>query len=153
VGPGLYRTLGDQSPAVHCQIQRTDSTSTTYTYADAADGPLYIKVKPTDKTVTSTDCLPWRFAGVVPPVVHTSTIGSTFGPGDFLAKYELVPGTYTSPGPLSGSCSWQRVSDFTHDGTGVIESNTSSTGPQSVTIASTDFGFSSQNCGTWTRVS
>jgi hypothetical protein len=153
IGAGLYRTMGDAYPGVHCQIQRTDSTSTTHTYADVADGPLYIKVEATDESVTSTDCQPWHAALLVPPVVHTSTIGSAFGPGDYLANYELVPGTYTSPGPSSGNCSWERVSDFTHDGTGVIQSNASSTGPQSVTIADSDIGFSSQNCGTWTRTS
>jgi hypothetical protein len=65
----------------------------------------------------------------------------------------VQPGTYQASGVTTGSCHWQRVSDFTHDGYGIIAENTvsNSPGPVSVQINANDYGFTSQNCGTWHR--
>jgi len=149
-GAGLYRTLGDQGGA--CTVTRTDAANTAHVYSNETGGPLYIRVEADDKSVTSKNCEPWLLAAFVRAIFLP---GADFVSGDFRVNYEVLPGNYASSGTPanSGVCTWQRVSDFTHDGQGVIlatpGSQTDTHG--TVTIANGDFGFTSQNCGTWHR--
>jgi hypothetical protein len=155
VGPGLYRTLGDEPPG-QCQITRYDASNTPFAYTNLTGGPLYIRLKDTDTTITSSGCKLWQAAFLVPPIFQTTTIGSAFVSGDYRVNFEVMPGTYTAPGSSNGhNCTFERVSDFTHDGNNVLDhqSYDSMHGGVSVTIQGTDFGFWSENCGTWTRTS
>ena len=74
--------------------------------------------------------------------------------GVWLVGSQVAPGSYEAS---SGSgCYWERLRNFEYQGqTGVI-ANSFSAGSktQSVTIAASDVGFSTDaTCGTWTRVS
>jgi hypothetical protein len=66
---------------------------------------------------------------------------------------QITPGTYRAENSTPG-CYWQRLSSFTGAADAIIANAfVSSTGPQLVTIATTDVGFSgSVECGSWTRV-
>lgn len=149
-GAGLYRTLGDDGGA--CTITRTDASGTPHTFSNLTGGPIYLRVKPDDKSVTSTHCKLWQLAGLVPPVIEVP-----FRSGDYRVGYEVQPGTYQASGTSGGAdCTYGVVSDFEHDGT----DGTPTTVPQPVngpkptiiaTIQKTDFGFWSQNCGSWTK--
>jgi hypothetical protein len=79
---------------------------------------------------------------------------SSIPPGVWLVGAQIAPGTYETSS--RASCYWERLKHFQYQGiTGVI-ANSFSAGskPQSVTIAATDAGFSTDgNCGTWTRTS
>jgi len=78
---------------------------------------------------------------------------SSIPPGVWLVGTQVAPGTYEST--PSGSCYWERLKNFQHQGfSGVIANGFGAVGKtQSVTIVASDAGFSTDaNCGTWTRV-
>lgn len=150
VGQGVYRTLGDQSGP--CTVTRVDASGTPHQYSNLTGGPLYIHVEADDMSVTSTSCEPWQLAPLVRPIFLP---GADFPSGDYRVNYEVMPGNYTSSGTsdVTGVCTWQRVVDFTHDGHGVIDATpgTQLDTHGTVTIDESDYGFTSQNCGTWHR--
>jgi hypothetical protein len=63
---------------------------------------------------------------------------------------DIQPGTYRTRSASSG-CYWERLSGF-GGSMGEILANENTDGPAVVTIASSDKGFKSQGCGTWTTV-
>lgn len=72
----------------------------------------------------------------------------TFGNGIHVVGADIQPGTYRAA-TFSGSCYWERKSGF--GGTiDEIIANSFTTIPQVVTIESSDAGFESDGCGTWT---
>jgi hypothetical protein len=75
-------------------------------------------------------------------------------PGLWIIGAQITPGTYRTDSAAQG-CFWQRVSNFSGAGDAVIANGlTTSAGPQLVTIAGTDAGFSTNAlCGTWTVAS
>ena len=85
--------------------------------------------------------------------------GTSFGPGDFLVGPEIQPGTYSFEGGELGvlarrqSCKWARLRGFHHTAADEIETGTGTTGQTStVTIQPGDVGFTSFQCGTFTKV-
>jgi hypothetical protein len=73
----------------------------------------------------------------------------TMGDGTWRVGEEVVPGTYRSPG--GGNCYWERLSNFSGDLGGIIANGFADRNP-TVAIASSDAGFSTDGCGTWTRI-
>lgn len=74
---------------------------------------------------------------------------STFGEGTFRVGNEIRPGTYKAPG--GDGCYWERLSGFSGDFDDIIVNG----GFQKnvvVEIQPSDAGFSSSNCGQWTRI-
>lgn len=76
-----------------------------------------------------------------PPPAPKTTID---GDGTYTIGADIVPGTYTSAGPVGDSaCYWKRV-----DGTGTVD-NALSKQPQVVQIAPTDTAFKTSQCQPW----
>jgi hypothetical protein len=72
----------------------------------------------------------------------------TFDDGTMVVGTDIKPGTYRAPDAAFG-CYWERLKGF--GGTlGEILANDNAFGPTVVTILSTDKGFNTQGCGTWT---
>jgi uncharacterized protein HemX len=76
-------------------------------------------------------------------------IGRTIEDGTWRVGEEVAPGTYRAPG--GGSCYWERLAGFSGDlddiiANGVAERNVT------VTIAPSDVGFHTNDCGTWTKI-
>lgn len=73
---------------------------------------------------------------------------ATFGDGTFQVGKDIQPGTYrTRVG--SSNRYYERLKGFSGSTDDIIANNTDA--PAIVTIKPTDKGFSSQNCGTWTK--
>jgi len=72
-----------------------------------------------------------------------------FGDGTFKVGTDIQPGTYRTRTGSPG-CYWERMKDFT-GGVDSILANDNTDSPAVDTILSTDAGFKSQNCGTWTQ--
>lgn len=107
-------------------------------------GPkVILDVRAGDAGLRSRDCSPWvPYAPLAIPV-------TTFGDGDWLTGSDIPPGTYSAPG--AEMCWWSSNSDFTHDAIdGIIDDHFSS-GDFTVTLRS-GHGFTTQGCGTWTKV-
>lgn len=76
----------------------------------------------------------------------THEVGS--GPG------QIPPGTYTSvvPDAAFDLCFWSRLRGFSGEGKDIIAIGSGNGGDkQRVTIASTDKGFETKGCGTWSK--
>lgn len=75
---------------------------------------------------------------------------TSFGDGTFLVNKDVQPGTYRNPAGYD-SCYWQRSSG-TSGSFDEILANGNPSGQAIVTIQATDNAFTSQRCGTWTKV-
>jgi hypothetical protein len=151
---GLWRTLGGD--ACYWARLRAFSGQPGDVIADdlSHGGPRYVQIQPTDKGFKQTGCLPfWQEPGpFARPLVSA---GQPFGPGDYAVNYEIVPGVYQSPGAdvtrPNRQCYWARLRGFGGTAGDVLQSDLSSGGAQTVTIEAGDRGFTSNNCGTWTK--
>lgn len=79
-----------------------------------------------------------RFVGDVGAVGEENT---------FVVGTDIQPGTYRAD-DASDSCYWERLSGFSGEFEDIIANGFQTI----VTIASTDVGFYSSDCGTWTRI-
>lgn len=80
--------------------------------------------------------------------------GTSFGPGTQIVGRDVEPGTYESE-IISGDtmCRWQRLKGFSGEFSDFITGDVVMSGRAVVAIQPTDKGFTSQDCGTWRRVS
>jgi hypothetical protein len=92
-----------------------------------------------------------RLTGLAATPVPTPTRVSvvTFGDGIHQVGVTIPFGNYTTTGSPSG-CYWARLSGFSGTLDDII-ANQFASGPQVVTIFSSDRGFESSGCGTWVK--
>jgi hypothetical protein len=74
---------------------------------------------------------------------------ASFGDGTYQVGTDVQPGTYRTRAG-SPNCYWERLRNFSGGMNGILANGTTSA-PSIVTIESTDVGFNSQGCGTWTK--
>jgi hypothetical protein len=158
-GPGQYRVPTDMpagryysDPNDGCHYTRVRSFGGTS--ADVIsdnfvqfNAPQWVvDLSPTDAGfVTDANCGKWF-------TTPREGLKVTITPGMWIVGAQITPGSYRTESSAPG-CSWQRLSNFGGTTDAIIANNlTNSAGPQIVTIASTDVGFSSNvECGTWSR--
>jgi hypothetical protein len=80
---------------------------------------------------------------------ETFVENNQFSDGIYLVNQDIAPGRYRNDG--GSSCYWERLSGLSGD-FGDLIANDLPTGPAIVDIASTDVAFSTQGCGTWTKI-
>ena len=143
--PGLWRSLGGDQ----CTWARVRTNGALAGRNIRTNGPQYMQVDVGDVGTAIGSCLPfWQQPGpFAKPLVQP---GSDFGDGDFLVDYEVRPGTYTAPG--GAQCNWAAVSGFHGNDSGGGNPDFirgGGGGAPTAQIASSDYGFTSQGCGTW----
>ena len=80
-----------------------------------------------------------------------SVPGSTFSDGMQVVGTDITAGTYRTDG--GDGCYWERLSGFGGNSDEIIANDfISASGQVVVTIAASDAAFSSERCGTWTRI-
>jgi hypothetical protein len=142
IAPGTYTTLGEDG----CYWERERDTSGDFNSILANDngsGPSVVTILPSDGAFKSQSCGDWS------PLPSSGPQKTSFADGIWAVGIDVAPGTYHTDG--GGSCYWERESDFTASGTNSIIANDNASGPATVTVASTDKGFKSRGCGTWTK--
>lgn len=158
-GPGQYRVGADlpagfyySDPGHGCHFQRlrgfggTSADVITTTQLNFDVSQWIVQLLATDAGFeTDAACSFW----------HTTPrrgLESNIAAGLWVVGIQVTPGTYRSESAAVG-CEWQRVSAFTGAPEAVIAGAfVSAAGPQIVTIAGTDVGFSTRpECGTWVR--
>ena len=92
-------------------------------------------------------------SSTVAPPSAVATVAATsefhvFGDGDFVVGKDIQPGTYRTRVGSPG-CYWARLKGFSGTVEDVI-ANDNTDGPEVITIAASDMGFTSTSCGTWT---
>lgn len=111
-----------------------------------SEGRSIVTIAASDVGFESSRCLKW--VPDVGPITLSPT--SPFGGGTFRVRRDVAPGTWRASG-TSGDCYWERLSGFS----GRLEQLIANSFGQvraTVTISSTDVGFSSSRCGTWTKI-
>ena len=103
-----------------------------------------VEISSTDAGFSTQNCGTWKKA----TTRITSSLTSPFGDGAFIVGLDIASGTWRSPG--GDSCYWARLSGFSGE-MKHIEANDVGVFNNIVTIQSTDKGFSSSDCGSWTK--
>ena len=111
---------------------------------ELTDAVSVVEIASTDKGFSTERCGTWTEA----TSAITSSLSSPFGDGAYVVGLDIGPGTWTSPG--GDSCYWERLLGFSGD-ISHIEANGLGASNVVLTIKSTDAGFKSSNCGTWTK--
>jgi hypothetical protein len=158
-GPGQYRVGADMPAGIYysdpghgCRFQRlrgfggtsADAITATQVNFDAAQ--WVVQLLATDAGFeTDAACSFWY-------TTPRRGLESNIAAGLWVVGIQVTPGTYRTETAGVG-CEWQRVSAFTGAPEAVIAGTfVNAAGPQIVTIAATDAGFSTMpECGTWVR--
>jgi len=158
-GPGQYRVGTDipagryySDPNDGCHYQRvrsfggTSADTITDNFVQFNAAQWIVDLSATDAGfVTDANCGKWF-------TTAREGLKVTITPGMWTVGAQITPGSYRTESSAPG-CYWQRLSNFGGATEAIIANNlTNSAGPQIVTIAATDVGFSSNvECGTWSR--
>jgi hypothetical protein len=143
IAPGTYRTRSAVSDCYWERLRGFSGDFKDIIANDFSSGYQVVTIKSTDKGFRSSRCGTW--SSNLSQVTSSMT---KFGQGTFIVRTDMVPGTYRSS--IGGSCYWARLSNFTGSFSAIIANHYGSRGL--VTIRSTDKGFHSSRCGTWTKV-
>lgn len=143
IQPGTYRTRKASSNCYYARLSGLDGTPDEIIANNSTNAPTIITIDATDKGFQSSNCGTWTT-----DMSAITTSKTSFGDGIYLVGTDIQPGTYKSSG--LNNCYLARLRGF--GGTlNTIIANTRATTATVVTIAPTDKGFQSSNCGTWTQ--
>jgi hypothetical protein len=141
---GTYRTRHDSSGCYFARLKGFSGALADIIANDNTDAPVVITILATDKGFESSNCDTWSS-----DLSRITASKTSFGDGDFIVGTDLLPGTYRNT--ASTGCYWARLSGFGHT-LGNIRANDNTDARAIVTIAASDKGFESSNCGTWTKI-
>jgi hypothetical protein len=141
IAPGTYRTAG-QSGCYWARLSGLGGSLSDIIANDDAVGPAIVTIDATDKAFDSQGCGTWG------PLPTTGPQATRFGDGTWAVGIEIAPDTYQAPG--GSGCYWARLSAFGGGLSGII-ANDDAAGAVLVSIASTDKGFETKGCGTFTK--
>lgn len=99
-----------------------------------------------DKGFTSQDCGEWTS-----DLSRVSPDRTKITDGIWIVGVDVQPGTYRTQNP-GGDCYWERMRDFAQGLNSIIANGLPSGVSAIVEIRSSDAGYTSQRCGTWTKV-
>jgi hypothetical protein len=143
ISPGTYRTRAAVSDCYWERLSGFSGNLSAIIANDFSSGFQVVTIKSTDKGFNSSRCGKWSSN-----LSRVTSSMTSFGQGTFIVNTDMKPGTYRSS--KGGSCYWARLSAFTGTLSAIKANHYGSRGL--VTIRSTDKGFQSQRCGTWTKV-
>jgi hypothetical protein len=149
IPPGRYYS----APAAGCYWERESGLGGTLAEIIANDfiaSPFVqalVDIAPTDIAFsTNASCGTWT---------NIRSLGVQTGvpTGTWLVGAQVTPGIYQTQ--AASGCYWERLSNFGGLPSAIIANDfVSSAGPQLVSIAATDTGFTTESsCGSWTRLS
>jgi len=144
IQPGTYRTRKASSGCYYSRLSGFGGSLGEIISNENTDAPAVITIAATDKGFKSTRCGTWT-----QDLSAITSDQTTFGDGIFIIGTYIQAGTYKSSG--SDSCYYSRLRGFSGS-LGDIISNENTDSSAVVTIASSDKGFKSTRCGTWTKL-
>jgi hypothetical protein len=144
ISPGVYRTVqGIQGDWLYGCTWEVDAAGGSVRAAGAGGwGQIVVTIEPDAVSFQTSGCGFWTNS--LPSAAKAAT---RFDDGTYIVGIDIKPGTYTSDGGYS--CFWARLSGFGNTPRYAIQSGDGSN--TTVTILSTDQGFQTHECGTWTR--
>jgi hypothetical protein len=143
IQPGTYRTRTGTSGCYYATLSGFSGNTSDILDNENTDYPAVVTILPSDAGFQSNGCGTWTT-----DLSQITKSQTTFSDGMFIVGTDIAPGTYQTSG--ADGCYYARLSGFS-GGDGDIIDNENPTGSAIVTVASTDAGFTSQGCGTWTK--
>ena len=143
IGPGIYAAAGG-GLCYWSRLSGFGGSLGEIIANEVGDGRRVVTIAPEDKGFETTGCGDWSL------VSQVTTPVSAIPEGTWLVGDEITPGTYSAEG--GDLCYWARLNGFSGELSDIVANNVGA-GKQVVEITSTDAGFSSGGCGTWTRTS
>jgi hypothetical protein len=144
IQPGTYRTRESSLGCYYARLGGFSGELNDILANANTDAPAVVTIKPTDAGFESQGCGTWTKD--LSAITESKT---SFDDGIYIVGTDIEPGTYRSSG--SSGCYYARLRNFSADLNSII-ANGNTDAPTVVTIAPTDAGFESQNCGTWTKL-
>jgi hypothetical protein len=144
IQPGTYRTRKASSGCYYARLSGFGNAFGDIITNENTDAPAIITIEATDKGFTSKRCGVWT-----QDLSAITSDKTTFGDGMYIVGTDIEPGQYKNSG--QDGCYFARLANFT-GGMGGIISNENTDDVAIVNIASTDKGFVSKRCGTWTKM-
>jgi preprotein translocase subunit SecG len=144
IQPGTYRTREGSSGCYYARLSGFGGGAEEILSNEVTDAPSIVTIEPTDAGFQSRRCGTWTQD--LSPITTSTT---SFEDGTYFVGTDIEPGTYRSSG--SSGCYYARLAGFSGGFENLIANEVTDT-PSIVTIESTDAGFQSKKCGTWTRV-
>jgi hypothetical protein len=141
INPGRYLT----TTAANCYWARLSGFGGTLeeiiTNDNAPGSHVIVDISASDAGFTSSRCGLW--------IPYVASPPASFGDGVWSINDEMRPGTWSAT--FTGTCYWARLSGFGGTLEDII-TNDNVTGSAIVQIQSSDVGFLSSRCGTWTKI-
>lgn len=141
IQPGTYRTREPASACYWARLKGFGGGVDDILANDNTDGFAVVTIAANDAGFESNRCGSWS------KDLSAVTTGGTIPPGTLIVGTDIQPGTYRATGE---GCYWARLSGF-GGGVETIVANDNVSGAAVVTIASSDKGFTSSRCGTWSK--
>jgi hypothetical protein len=143
IQPGVWRT---RTPSSSCYWERLSSLSgddSATIENDIGNGPMIVDIGKSDKGFKTQNCGKWtqNLSAI------TTNQDASFQDGTFIVGTDISAGTWEADSPKT--CYWERLSGFSGGGGDTIANDNYS---GIVEIQSSDVGFVSKSCGTWTKV-
>jgi len=142
---GTYRTRVASSGCYFERLKGFSGASSEITANDFTNAPSIITIAPTDKGFATSGCSTWT-----QDLSQITASQTSFADGTFIVGTDVLPGTYRS-GTFTSGCYYERLRGFSGASSDIIANNYTNAAAI-VTILSTDKGFHSDGCGTWTKV-
>lgn len=143
IQPGTYRTQVASPGCYWARLSGFGGTVGEIIANDNTDGPAVVTIARSDKGFQSQNCGTWT-----QDLSQITTSKTSFDDGTYIVGTDLEPGTYRNTGDQG--CYWARLSGFGGT-TDEIISNDNTDTAAIVTISTSDKGFQSNGCGTWTK--
>jgi putative cell wall-binding protein len=148
VGPGLpagtYRTRANATGCYWARLSGFSGELTDILANGISNSRVVVTIEPGDVGFESDNCGTWTndLSAV------TSSLTAPFSDGQYIVGTDISAGTWSAPG--GPQCYWEREADFSGGTSSIIANDVTVTNPI-VTISSSDAGFKTDNCGTWSR--
>jgi hypothetical protein len=144
IPPGRYRAKGIGPTCYWARLSGFGGTLEEILANDLAFGTAteVADIAPGDAGFQTSGCGTW--SSDLSPVTSSPT--AAFGDGTYIVGVDISPGTWRAPG--GDRCYWARLAGFNGAVDDII-SNDLPAGAAVVTIAPTDKGFKTSNCGDW----
>jgi hypothetical protein len=140
---GTYRTRIGSPGCYYARLKGFGGSIDDIIANDNTDAPAVVTIKASDKGFMSQNCGTWT-----KDLSQITTSKTSFDDGIFIVGTDIKPGTYKDTG--GDSCYYARLRGFGGTIDDIITNNNVSA-PTIVTISSSDKGFQSKGCGTWTK--
>lgn len=141
---GTYRTRVGSSGCYYSRLSGFGGSLEEIISNENTDYPAVITIAATDKGFKSSRCGVWT-----QDLSQVTLSKTSFDDGIYIIGTDIEPGKYKNKG--QDGCYYSRLRGFSGS-LGDIISNENTNDPAIVSIATTDKGFKSSRCGTWTKI-